>query len=130
LATERQIAANRANAKLSSGPKTLAGKLKSSGNAFRHGLSRSVKFEPSSSAKIDAIARMLAGEQTTDGRLASAADFARAQLELQRIRSTRNDLLAKINLSDYDTSELRRLVALDRYERYALTKRRRASVKL
>jgi hypothetical protein len=108
----------------------LAGKLKSSGNAFRHGLSRSVKFEPSSSAKIDAIARMLAGEQTTDDRLASAADFARAQLELQRIRSTRNDLLAKINLSDYDTSELRRLVALDRYERYALTKRRRASVKL
>lgn len=128
MATEKQIAANRANAKLSSGPKTLAGKLRSSNNAFRHGLSRTRQFAPS--AKIDAIAQLLAGEQTTEDRLTSAADFARAQFELLQIRSIRNDLLAKIDLSNNSLEELRHLVALDRYERYALTKRRRASAKL
>jgi hypothetical protein len=38
MATEKQIAANRRNALLSSGPKTQAGKRVSSGNSFRHGL--------------------------------------------------------------------------------------------
>jgi hypothetical protein len=38
MATEKQIAANRANAKKSSGPRTTIGKQKSSRNATRHGL--------------------------------------------------------------------------------------------
>jgi hypothetical protein len=38
MASERQIAANRRNALLSCGPKTQAGKLASSRNAVRHGL--------------------------------------------------------------------------------------------
>lgn len=38
MATDRQIAANRRNAKKSTGPRTLQGKLQSRRNAFRHGL--------------------------------------------------------------------------------------------
>ena len=38
MATEQQIAANRANAQLSTGPRTDAGKAASSTNALRHGL--------------------------------------------------------------------------------------------
>ena len=38
MASERQIAANRQNAKKSTGPKTDAGKQRSRQNAFRHGL--------------------------------------------------------------------------------------------
>jgi hypothetical protein len=38
MASERQIAANRRNALLSPGPKTQAGKIASSRNALRHGL--------------------------------------------------------------------------------------------
>jgi hypothetical protein len=38
MATEKQIAANRANALKSTGPKTPEGKAKSSRNALRHGL--------------------------------------------------------------------------------------------
>jgi hypothetical protein len=38
MATEKQIAANRLNAKKSTGPRTQNGKIKSSVNALRHGL--------------------------------------------------------------------------------------------
>jgi hypothetical protein len=129
MASEKQIAANRANAMRSCGPKTAAGRLKSSRNAFRHGLSGPARSDPVTSAKVDAIAHALAGEHATEDRLTSAADFARAQLELPRIRSTRIELLAKIDLNDNNLQELQRLAALGRYERYAFTKRRRASVK-
>jgi hypothetical protein len=130
VATEKQIAANRANARLSSGPKTLAGKRKSSRNAHRHGLSAPLQSDPFASAKIDAIAHSLAGEQAGETQLALAADFARAQFELLRIRSTRSEMMAKIELYSIGTQELRRIVALDRYERYSFTRRRRASLLL
>jgi hypothetical protein len=129
MASEKQIAANRANAMRSRGPKTAAGRLKSSRNAFLHGLSGPVRSDPVTSAKIDAIAHALAGEDAAEDRLTSATDFAGAQLVMLRIRSTRTELLAKIDPNDNNLQELRRLAALDRYERYALTNRRRASVK-
>ena len=48
-----------------------------------------------------------------------AIAFATSQLELRRIREVRKDLLM-----DLAPRELRRLAALDRYERVALTKSR------
>ena len=44
MATPRQIAANRANAKKSTGPLTTAGKVKASLNAVSHGLTSGVHF--------------------------------------------------------------------------------------
>ena len=38
MASEKQVAANRANAKRSTGPKTVAGKALSRMNAYKHGL--------------------------------------------------------------------------------------------
>jgi hypothetical protein len=38
MTTEKQIAANRLNARRSTGPKTAAGKRRASQNALRHGL--------------------------------------------------------------------------------------------
>jgi hypothetical protein len=57
MASEKQIVANRANGGRSKGPKTAAGRLKSSRNAFRHGLSGPMRPDPVTSMKIDAIAR-------------------------------------------------------------------------
>jgi hypothetical protein len=51
------------------------------------------------------------------------------QLEQLRIRSKRAELMAEIDLDYNNTRGLQRLAALDRYERHALTKRRRASIK-
>jgi hypothetical protein len=131
MATEKQIRANRANAQRSTGPRTAAGKLISSRNAYRHGLSRPMPLDLPSAAEVNFIALELAGEHATAARLASAADFATAQMELLRIHAIRSDQFAKVDLSDSSNlREIERLAALDRYERYGLTKRRRASKEL
>ena len=130
MATEKQIAANRANAKRSTGPRTLAGKTISSRNAYRHGLSGSLRLDPLTSAKIDVIAVAVAGKEVSEDRLTSATEFTQAQFELLRIRSQRAAMWALIQPSYGDQQELRRMAALDRYERYCFSKRRRAARKL
>jgi len=129
MASEKQIAANRANAKRSTGPKTALGKMVSSRNAYRHGLSGPLPLDQNTSAKIGFIAQLIMGARADREQLASAVAFARAHLELLRIRATRAQMLTAIEWDHASTQELRHLGALDRYERYAHTKRRRASVK-
>jgi hypothetical protein len=78
LATEKQIAANRANAKKSTGPRTLAGKLKSSRNAYRHGLSSPSRLQSIMSAQTEVIVSALIGVDQNEEKLLAAAEFAAA----------------------------------------------------
>jgi len=127
LASDRQIAANRANAQKSTGPKTAAGKLTSAQNARRHGLSSPFLLTPTSSAKVAAFAGALVPEDADENRRQAAEEFAHAQLALERIRMTRADLMGTFDPDRAEIKTLRRLAALDRYERYNITKRRKAS---
>ena len=129
MASEKQIAANRANAKKSTGPKTAAGRSKSSRNALRHGLSAPLRLDPVTSVKAAAIAQALVDSGASEEQLASAAEFAGAHLELLRICALRHELAASIHLCP-SPQALHQLAALDRYERYAHTRRRQASRKL
>jgi hypothetical protein len=122
MATERQIAANRANAKKSTGPKTAAGKQRSSRNAFRHGLSGPLPDDPVTLAMIDDIASAVARE--VDDESPQAVTFARSQLELRRIREVRNRLMTGLVSSSLGLRALQRLASLDRYERLARAKSR------
>ena len=54
MATDRQIAANRRNGSLGRGPKTSAGKARSSRNALKHGLSIPVNRDKSLRGQIEA----------------------------------------------------------------------------
>jgi hypothetical protein len=127
MASEKQIAANRANAQKSTGPKTVAGRLKSSRNAFRHGLSLPLQLDMETSAKIGAIAQVLTGEQADAEQLTAATEVAQAQLDLLRIRAVRTKLMSEVGQASDNFEHLRRLAALDHYERLAFTQRRRAS---
>jgi hypothetical protein len=51
MTTEKQIAANRRNAQLSTGPKTLAGKSASRLNAFKHGMNATGFVIPAGKSK-------------------------------------------------------------------------------
>ncbi|MGO8913023.1 MAG: hypothetical protein ACLQDM_27375 [Bradyrhizobium sp.] len=89
------------------GPKTASGRSKSSRNAFRHGLSLPLPPDSETSAKAEAMARVLIRDHADEDQLLAATDLASGDLE-----------------------HLRRLTALDHYERLAHTKRRPASRKL
>jgi hypothetical protein len=133
VATEKQIRANRANAKKSTGPKTAAGRMKSSRNAVRHKLSVPLPDDvtTATTATTEVMVRLLVRDKTNEAQLAAATEVALAQQELLRIRAVRTEMAAQIrDLASADIETLRRLAALDRYERLALSKRRRASKRL
>jgi len=88
-----RVRANRANARRSTGPKTLAGKSAASRNALRHGLAVPVTAEPSLADEVERLARMIAGEGANSSRLERARRVVEAQIDLLRVRRARSLLL-------------------------------------
>ncbi|WP_247385486.1 MULTISPECIES: hypothetical protein [unclassified Bradyrhizobium] len=122
MASNRQIEANRNNAKRSTGPKTVRGNAKSSRNALRHGLARRCKRDDAEFARLMvAIRSGLACEIGSE----TAATVAHAKCDLWRVRVVRQAILAA--LWDCPVADIaRRLDGLERYERSALAAPKRA----
>jgi hypothetical protein len=66
MASDRQIAANRLNARKSTGPRSRAGKLRASQNALGHGMSVSCKPNAATARKPDKLARQIAGDDSSE----------------------------------------------------------------
>jgi len=113
VASNRQIKANRRNAKLSSGPKTEAGKAKSRRNALRHGLSRPIQGVSDDQARAAAL----------EG-IAEPTELVRARLEVARIYSARAALLA-VFLDQPHARTGKALLGISRYERKAFARQNR-----
>jgi hypothetical protein len=134
MTSVRKIEANRANAKASTGPKTAAGKSRTSQNALRHGLSLSIFLDEALSAEAEKLSDKIAGKKAASEIRERAHRVAEAQIDLLRVRQMRFDLLSRhfndpqLNAySDVETplSDLvHKLVAIDRYERRALARRK------
>jgi hypothetical protein len=112
MTSDRQIEANRRNAKLNTGPRTKQGKAASSRNALRHGLSRRDGGEAAAIA-------------VTRHRCGGAAELRANEEVLARIRAYRCSLLVQI-MTRPRPELLKRLRGLERYERAAYTKQKRA----
>ena len=130
MPSERQLRANRENAKRSSGPKTAIGHLRSSRNALRHGLSLPLMANPAAAMRARQIARMLAPEGADDLQVMAAVEMAQAHAQLLRVAAVRSKMVANLNFASANLKQVRHLAVLDRYERQALTRRRRAASKL
>ena len=95
MPSERQLAANRANARKSTGPRSASGKKRASRNALKHGLNT-----PMSGAafaqEMEALARQIAGNPEDRWRMAAARDAAEAQLELVRVQRVVVALIERI----------------------------------
>jgi hypothetical protein len=135
LASLKKIHANRINARASTGPRTALGMIRASSNAKRHGLSASVLADPSFTSELLCLGRLVAGRAAGAELLEYACHIAAAQVDLVRVREVRHRLYAQsvINERGLDpTATARRagqLLALDRYERRALSRRKRATDK-
>jgi hypothetical protein len=95
VATERQIEANRRNAKKSTGPQSAGGKKRCGQNAHRHGLSKpisSVDFE----RQLEFLARQIAGEALDARTVELARVAAEADLELARIRHFKVAMIERV----------------------------------
>ena len=81
------------------------------------------------SSQLEIAAATLTGPEQTIEKQNAARSLVAAQLDLLRIRNVRARLAQEIGTSP-ETRLLRRLLALDRYERLARTKRKRNAEKL
>jgi hypothetical protein len=131
MTSERQIAANRKNAKKSTGPRSDAGRAVSRHNARRHGLATGIGCDPAFRDDIEKLARLLsrAGGKVKVGEFAREA--AEAHLEVLRIRRFRAELYARMHFLGAASSESllelgEQLERLERYERRAFSRRKRA----
>jgi hypothetical protein len=135
MASDKKIAANQMNGNKSTGPKTLTGKLKSSRNAWRHGLAAATDAEPTASPAVKRMAKAICGDEYTDPDLYDlAVTIARWQIVLLKVRTARDAInlrivdakvegpgqLAPALPSDEESARL------DRYERRARSARNRA----
>ena len=126
MPSDRQIAANRANARRSTGPRTAVGRIRASRNALRHGLARPLPSDPALAAQMTALIAALREPDSNGGTPPHpivAARFAEAQLELIRIRGARAAAVTAMCRATFDAALVPRLRAFERYERLARARR-------
>ena len=134
-----RLRANRRNSRQSKGPKTGTGRAIAAQNARRHGLTVPVSSDPVLAAEIEIMARSIAGDSAPPGLLELARRIAEGEIALMRVRQYRQTIMSglfgtspHVSATDLGTqvesisadgfgSEL---IAIDRYERRALSRRK------
>ncbi len=95
MASERQVAANRRNARKSTGPRSGAGRKRASRNAYRHGLTLSITSTAAFAKQLDKLARKIAGNTDDAITLERAREIAQAELDLARVRRAKVALIER-----------------------------------
>jgi hypothetical protein len=131
MTSDRKIQSNRKNAQKSTGPRSEAGQRRSRRNALRHGLSVAIGSDPSFNDDIKRLASILARGNSGQKIGEFAHQAAEAEIDLLRIRKLRaslfNAVLGNPETKLDDHSQLdEELAKLERYERRAFSRRKRA----
>jgi hypothetical protein len=117
MTSDNRTAANRANCKKSTGPRTHGGKAKVSRNALRHGLHAGSSGETGLSERIERLAKAICQDDAESASYRQALMIAESFVDITRVRAHRVQSLHPA---------LPEIVRLERYERRALSRRRRA----
>jgi hypothetical protein len=131
MTSTHKIESNKRNASRSTGPRTPVGKLRSRRNARRHGLATRIKDDPGARGGIERLATILAEGTDDFDRIEKSRVLAEFQFERRRIRVARYEIFLSINdmenvsINDFQIA-MRAIDAISRYEKRALSKRKRA----
>ena len=142
MTSPAKIAANRRNARRSTGPRSAAGKARARRNAFRHGLATPASLDHAAMDRIDNLVDALTRDFRSQLEFQLATVAAEAQAEIERVRQTKVTLVnrASAQLRDEGARLLSAgeraalafagkteiLMACERYERRAISRRNRA----
>jgi hypothetical protein len=139
MTSEAKIAANRRNAQRSTGPRTALAKARVRRNALRHGLAACMVGDPTKATEVDRVAAAICGPKAESLEREQALIVAEAQVILKRVRRVRAHLMEQMSqlpLDAPDTTSMSvvdlsapyvaQLLRLERYERRALSRRKRA----
>ena len=104
MATDRQIVANRRNAHRSTGPRSRAGRKRSSRNSFRHGLAAGVITNAERIKRIERLARKIAGVTRDIVTLECARAIAQAEFDLAQVRRVKAAIMSRVmSLGGFET---------------------------
>ena len=95
MTTALQVAANRRNARNSTGPKSSAGKSRAARNARRHGLTSSIWSNPALASATVGLARELAGPSASPESQRLAREAAAAHIDVDRVQRMRHRLMVQ-----------------------------------
>ena len=142
MTSERKIAANRRNSSRSTGPRTAYGKARARRNALRHGLAAIGVSDSAIPVEIDRLAALICGKDAGPVIREQALIIAEGNITLSRVRAARTAVLEQMSgvaaapardalksptrLGAMAGSYVRQLVRLERYERRAFSRRKRA----
>jgi glutathione synthase/RimK-type ligase-like ATP-grasp enzyme len=131
VTSDRKIITNRNNAKKSTGPRSVAGRAAARRNARRHGLAVAIGGDPAFHEDIEKLAMALSLASGTQNVSEFAREAAEATLDLARIRKVRAFLFETLYFADAAapdgiTDLNDKLAKLERYERRAFSRRKRA----
>jgi hypothetical protein len=131
MTSDQKTAANRNNAQKSTGPSSKAGREISSRNSLRHGLAIDIGADPTFHDAIHKLAKALSPSDGTQKVNENAWEAAAAQFDLLRIRRTRAWLFETLYFAQPAVPDSLKklndkLAKLERYERRAFSRRKRA----
>ena len=140
MASPEKIAANRQNARRSTGPRTTAGKARALRNAFRHGLSIPVNRDHAYAVQIEELVDNftdIAAAPREIVRLAAETQLGVTRVQQARIETINRNLRQQSSSADDDLNDdarmafaivgiLPRLPTFDRYEQRARSKAKKA----
>jgi hypothetical protein len=124
--------ASRANARKSTGPRSVAGKRRAAHNSRRHGLTVSVLADEALAQEVEDLARRIeisvTGAALDPYGHALACRVAEAMIDLRRARSVKLPHVAELAADLRNAARpLKELARLDRYERLSLWRRKIAA---
>jgi hypothetical protein len=118
VATDRQISANRHNARRSTGPRSSAGKNRVSRNSYRHGLNANVIPSAEHQKRLIGLSRKFAGQSSNPivweyARMAAEAELEQARCERAKFNAIYSVMAPSLRKTPrYTPSQLREIQRL------------------